>query len=324
MSNYFKEPFTEHRKKYFERYFSKLIEEVNDEEFTFKITKFKEDLFNGFTLYKKRYLEGFIRGYKDIEDFTGQFIKLYEYGLKNGPSSMTKEKFCLLYGNKIGTEKYLEKQNKNPFKNHKGKLSPFHKGSVNYSLNAIKKASENRSYTTRLDYYLNKGFSLEEAYKLLKNRQTTFSLKKCIEKLGKEEGIKRWKQRQEKWLDTLSKKSVEEKRLINFKKSTGKGNIKSKNCLLYYIKFFNDKITRYKIGITSRTLEKRFNFQLLKLRSSLDYEILFVKECKSVDEAYEMEQYILDIFFNKRIYTNYKGLKTTETFTEDVLKGFYG
>ena len=62
MNNYFKEPFTEHRKKYFERYFSKLIEEVNDNEFTFKITKFKEDLFNGFTLYKKTLLRRFYKG----------------------------------------------------------------------------------------------------------------------------------------------------------------------------------------------------------------------------------------------------------------------
>jgi G:T-mismatch repair DNA endonuclease (very short patch repair protein) len=54
-----------------------------------------------------------------------------------------------------------------------------------------------------IDYYLNKGMSTEDAAAALTERQKTFSLEKCIEKFGEEEGRKKWTERQEKW-----KKSV--------------------------------------------------------------------------------------------------------------------
>lgn len=74
---------------------------------------------------------------------------------------------------------------------------------------------KNHSITTTLDYYLNKGMTQEEAKKARRQRQQTFSLKKCIEKYGEEEGQRKWKQRQDKWLNTLSKKSPEEIDRIN-------------------------------------------------------------------------------------------------------------
>jgi hypothetical protein len=42
-----------------------------------------------------------------------------------------------------------------------------------------------------------------------------FSLEKAIEKYGKEEGYKRWKERQERWLSTLDSKHSKEKMRIN-------------------------------------------------------------------------------------------------------------
>lgn len=59
---------------------------------------------------------------------------------------------------------------------------------------------------TNLEFYLKKGFSEEESIFLLKKRQSTFSLQKCVEKYGFEKGLLRWKERQIKW-----KKSVEGK-----------------------------------------------------------------------------------------------------------------
>lgn len=61
-------------------------------------------------------------------------------------------------------------------------------------------ALSNREFDTRLDYYIKRGFTEEEGLKLLKERQTTFSLEKCIAKYGEIEGKKRWQERQEKWL----------------------------------------------------------------------------------------------------------------------------
>lgn len=59
---------------------------------------------------------------------------------------------------------------------------------------------------TQLEYWLKKGLSEEEAKLALKNRQQTFTIDKCIERHGKEEGTKKWKNRQEKWKNTIFEK----------------------------------------------------------------------------------------------------------------------
>jgi hypothetical protein len=81
---------------------------------------------------------------------------------------------------------------------------------------AKKKISELQSYASKfvdyknkptpnkLDYWVKKGYTEEEAKKMRYNRQHTFSLKKCIEKYGEEEGKKRFTDRQIKWSKSLS------------------------------------------------------------------------------------------------------------------------
>ena len=64
---------------------------------------------------------------------------------------------------------------------------------------------------TQIQYYLNKGLSHAEAIDSLSNRQSTFSLKKCIEKYGLVRGERIFKQRQQTWQNTLNSKSDEEK-----------------------------------------------------------------------------------------------------------------
>ncbi len=71
------------------------------------------------------------------------------------------------------------------------------------------------SFNTKIEYWLAKGFSKQEAKLKLKQRQTTFTLKKCIEKHGEIEGKKVWQQRQEKWQNTLKSKPQEEIDRIN-------------------------------------------------------------------------------------------------------------
>ncbi len=55
----------------------------------------------------------------------------------------------------------------------------------------------------QIQYWLNLGYSEEEAKYYVKLRQTTFSKKICIEKYGKELGLKKFKERQDKWQNTL-------------------------------------------------------------------------------------------------------------------------
>lgn len=60
------------------------------------------------------------------------------------------------------------------------------------------------AYTqSQIFYWINKGYSENEASLKLKERQTTFSLKKCIEKYGEENGIKKFTERQNKWKNSL-------------------------------------------------------------------------------------------------------------------------
>ena len=61
-----------------------------------------------------------------------------------------------------------------------------------------------KNCNTSLQFYLNKGYDEETAKKMLSERQHTFSLEKCIEKYGEENGIKRFKERQKKWLNSLN------------------------------------------------------------------------------------------------------------------------
>jgi hypothetical protein len=131
-----------------------------------------------------------------------------------------KEKTTINGGKHMKNEKYKKmfsemfKGDKNP--NHSSRAteqerrsrSPFSKDFIKYKgienieehiSSFAKQAIKDRISNTTLEYYVNKGYSIEESKDLLKNRQSTFSLEKCISKYGDEEGYKRWMDRQEKW-----------------------------------------------------------------------------------------------------------------------------
>ena len=66
-------------------------------------------------------------------------------------------------------------------------------------------AVKNAIKQTNIEYYLNKGMSEEEAKIALHNRQSTFTLDKCIKKYGNEQGQQVFLERQQKWLAKLYK-----------------------------------------------------------------------------------------------------------------------
>ena len=99
----------------------------------------------------------------------------------------------------------------------KQKISQFAKNVAD-----AREANGNNSLT--VEYYVNKGFSIDEAKKKLKERQSTFSLEKCISQYGEDEGRKIFAKRQEKWQSTLKSKPMEEIERINKAKMlNGKG-----------------------------------------------------------------------------------------------------
>lgn len=126
---------------------------------------------------------------------------------KNSGLHMKEEKYKEMFSEKI-------KGDKNP--NHKSKTtveqrkerSPFcveFHNDENKLIEFRNKALLDREFSVRLDYYLDRGYDLETSEKMLKERQTTFSLDICIKKYGKEKGIEIFTERQEKWQISLNK-----------------------------------------------------------------------------------------------------------------------
>lgn len=73
---------------------------------------------------------------------------------------------------------------------------------------------------TNIGYYMNKGHDSETSLKLLSERQSTFSLSKCIEKHGEIKGRKIWQKRQDKWIKTMDSKPIHEKLKIFLKRTS--------------------------------------------------------------------------------------------------------
>ena len=89
------------------------------------------------------------------------------------------------------------------------------------TLNSLaKQKAKNHNNPLSVDYYLKRGFTIEDAKQIITNRQRTFSLKKCIAKYGEIEGQKRFNAKQEKWQSTLNAKPQEEKDRINALKAS--------------------------------------------------------------------------------------------------------
>lgn len=67
------------------------------------------------------------------------------------------------------------------------------------------RGSKNRT-ATQVGYWVKKGYTEEQSIEIIRERQNTFTLEKCIQKYGEEEGRKRYLQRQIKWQETIKNK----------------------------------------------------------------------------------------------------------------------
>lgn len=72
---------------------------------------------------------------------------------------------------------------------------------------------KNRLNTTQLQYWLNKGLSLEDAKAALKDRQATFTLEKCIQRYGEMCGREVYEERQRKWVDKVYNSLTDEEKI---------------------------------------------------------------------------------------------------------------
>jgi len=68
-----------------------------------------------------------------------------------------------------------------------------------------KDAVKDRVGNTTIEYFIKQGLSYDDAIEALKERQAVGRLDKFIERYGDEEGRKRWKERQAKWVKNYKK-----------------------------------------------------------------------------------------------------------------------
>ena len=129
----------------------------------------------------------------------------------------------------------IEMLEKNPYYHHDGTYSPWSKNFIGYKdMTEEQKKAEivktTKSYRddklpTQLKYWLNKGYSEEEAKGKVRERQKTFTLEKCIAKYGEERGKQIYEDRQIRWQQTLKSKPIEEQIRINRNKVYRQGSV---------------------------------------------------------------------------------------------------
>lgn len=193
-----------------------------------------------------------------------------EYGqmqIAKRQNTISKESFIRKYGEKKGIER-LEAYTNNKsyimkefYKIHEAKL-PYSKtidpdtgefytkekiqilNKINLDKGRqkhIKNLKEKKVFTIwQKEYWINKGFSEEEAKNIIYSKMNHNNLKFLISKYGETEGSRRFNKRQEKYKQTCKNKSPEEMREWNIKKVSKQPQRVSKSS----IKFFDECLNR--------------------------------------------------------------------------------
>lgn len=154
-----------------------------------------------------------------------KLIELKKYYQING-NKQTLERYIIIYDYYAQREykKYSKKRTIEcckPIYNHDSSSLNYFKRKYGDNEIAVQKYEENCRNVisnTKIEYYLQKGMSYEEACKDRSERQRTFTLEKCQKKYGLQKGKEVWKARQQKWQNTLNSKPEEEINDINRRK----------------------------------------------------------------------------------------------------------
>lgn len=122
--------------------------------------------------------------------------------------------------------------------------------------------------SNNIDYWLNKGYSLEEAKELLKERQTTFTLEKCIIKYGEELGLVKFNERQTKWSAKIEEKYKNGEFTRFCKNNWSKVELEFIHCLVDKLKLTTDE---YYSAINGRQFFRYFKTE--QITKSYDFVI---------------------------------------------------
>lgn len=206
----------------------------------------------------------------------------------------------------------------NPGYQHGGKLSPFSKNFVGYdsmtddekstaihetASDARKTAIANNNSSVHIEYYTSRGMSLEDAKKALSDRQSTFSLEKCIDEYGEVEGRARWQARQDLWQHNLNDKSPEELADMHAQRVSNRnyskfGTDSDYGGTFYIVKLSDDRI---KFGVTSKpTVKERFSPHTLK-----NTETVLEKWFDSISHASKLEDHVKKKYWGNVVKGDY-------------------
>jgi len=198
--------------------------------------------------YKKEFLGSLLTCEKDKDNTS-----------KNSGKFMKEEKWRKWASNKMIGEKNINHSSKVNEQQRK-ESSPFSKEfykkrglSEENRKKFIENSLKDREFEMKEDYWLKRGYSEEETIQKIKERQTTFSLYKCIKKYGEEKGLERWKQRQEKWLKNYPFNNYSKISQILFKQLYNK--IKNDFKEIYYAECIdNNKNNEYRLKLADRII----------------------------------------------------------------------
>lgn len=202
---------------------------------------------------------------------------------KNSGKHMKTEKYRKLFSEKVKGENNPNHKSKTTEEDRKSR-SPFSKEFIKYkNLDNVeehiskfaKEAIKDRISDTTIEYYLDKGHDEETAKEMLSDRQRTFTLEKCIQKYGDKDGLKRWVERQEKWLNNYKK--------VNYSKISQEMFILLYNELLNV--GFNDKVYFAKLDNNGNIHNTKNNYEYrLKLNKSYILPDFFIPSLNLIVE----------------------------------------
>lgn len=133
-----------------------------------------------------------------------------EFWIKKGIIDSEEIEFCIKSQRKLNIEYWIKKG----FSEEESikKVAEYQKENASKANIKIQNSKDTIEYKekhdTHIEYYLSKGFDLETSKQMLKDRQTTFTLEKCIHKYGEERGKEIYKTRQDKWIKKVFNKDT--------------------------------------------------------------------------------------------------------------------
>ena len=131
----------------------------------------------------------------------------YKNTVKNSGKHMKDPKYKKMFSEMFSGEKNPNHKSNTTELERKSR-SPYSKEFIGWEnedqrKEFISNINKNKPNQTQLDYWIEKGYTEEEAISKRRDRQTTFTLEKCIEKYGEEDGRKTFIERQIKWQKSL-------------------------------------------------------------------------------------------------------------------------